>query len=55
MEYQVKGNDLQMLEVRLAKGEAVYTESGGMAWMSHGVGMETNTRGGLLSSAMPRM
>ncbi|MBN2499510.1 MAG: AIM24 family protein, partial [Anaerolineales bacterium] len=49
MEYQVKGNDLQMLEVRLAKGETVFTESGGMAWMSHGIGMETNTRGGLMS------
>lgn len=29
-------------------GESMYTQSGGMAWMSDGVEMETNTRGGLL-------
>ena len=37
------------LDVQLTQGEAMYTESGGMAWMSHGIGMETNTRGGLMS------
>ena len=29
-------------------GESMYTQSGGMAWMSDGVEMGTNTRGGLL-------
>lgn len=29
-------------------GESMYTQSGGMAWMSEGVEMDTNTRGGLL-------
>lgn len=29
-------------------GESMYTQSGGMAWMTEGVEMETNTRGGLL-------
>ena len=29
-------------------GESMYTQSGGMAWMSDGVEMDTNTRGGLL-------
>ena len=28
-------------------GESMYTQSGGMAWMSDGVKMDTNTRGGL--------
>jgi uncharacterized protein (TIGR00266 family) len=49
MEYQIKGNTLQMLEVQLGAGEAVYTESGGMAWMSDGVEMSTDTKGGLMS------
>jgi len=49
MQYRIEGTVMQMLEVQLNQGEAIYTESGGMAWMSDGIEMSTNTRGGLLS------
>ncbi len=47
MEYEIKGTVMPMLELRLHQGEAIYTESGGMAWMSDGVEMQTGGRGGL--------
>ncbi|NPV66457.1 MAG: TIGR00266 family protein [Anaerolineae bacterium] len=47
MRYEIKGTVLPMLEVHLEQGEAIYTESGGMAWMSEGIRMETSGRGGL--------
>jgi uncharacterized protein (TIGR00266 family) len=47
MQYEIKGDDLPMLEMQLQQGEAVYTESGGMAWMSDGIDMETSGRGGI--------
>lgn len=47
MEYEIKGHNMPSLEVRLQVGEAMYTESGGMAWMTEGIRMETNTRGGI--------
>jgi uncharacterized protein (TIGR00266 family) len=48
MEYEIHGTTMQTLDVQLANGEAVYTESGGMAWMSGDIEMSTSTRGGLL-------
>ena len=47
MKYEIKGSDLPMLEMQLEQGEAVYTESGGMAWMSEGIDMSTSGRGGI--------
>ncbi|GAB4569926.1 MAG: TIGR00266 family protein [Anaerolineae bacterium] len=47
MQYEVKGTDMPMLEMQLERGEAVYTESGGMAWMTDGIAMKTSGRGGL--------
>ncbi len=47
MRYEIKGTVLPMLEIHLEQGEAIYTESGGMAWMSEGIRMETSGRGGL--------
>lgn len=47
MQYEIKGSVMPMLEVRLQQGESIYTESGGMAWMSDGIQMETSGRGGL--------
>lgn len=49
MRYAISGTVLQSLEVQLDAGESMFTESGGMAWMSDGIEMETNTRGGLMS------
>lgn len=36
------------VEVTMDSGESMYTQSGGMCWMSDNVAMKTNTRGGLL-------
>jgi len=49
MDYRIEGSVMQFLEVQMKQGEAIYTESGGMAWMSEGIEMTTNTHGGLLS------
>jgi uncharacterized protein (TIGR00266 family) len=49
MRYEVHGNVLPSVDVWLNAGEAVFSESGGMAWMKGDVVMETNTRGGLLA------
>ncbi|NLS79366.1 MAG: TIGR00266 family protein [Chloroflexi bacterium] len=48
MKYEINGTLMQAVEIELVKGESVYTESGGMAWLSGEVEMQTNTRGGLL-------
>ena len=48
MEYKIHGTVMQTLDIVLAQGESVYTESGGMAWMRGNIGMETNTRGGVM-------
>lgn len=48
MKYEIRGTVMQSVEVQLEAGETVYTESGGMAWMSDGIGMDTNMKGGLL-------
>ena len=47
MQYEIKGTLMPNLEVKLAYGESIYTESGGMAWMSEGIDMQTSGRGGL--------
>lgn len=38
---------MPILDVELSPGESVFTESGGMAWMSPNISMDTNMRGGL--------
>jgi uncharacterized protein (TIGR00266 family) len=48
MEYKIHGTTMQTLDIHLTNGEAVYTESGGMAWMSGDIEMSTGARGGLL-------
>jgi uncharacterized protein (TIGR00266 family) len=49
MEYQIQGGMLPSVDVTLRAGESVYTESGGMAWMTGDIRMDTGTRGGLLA------
>ena len=48
MQAKIDGPVMQMVTVSLNKGEAIFTESGGMAWMTQGISMSTNTRGGLM-------
>lgn len=48
MRYQVIGDTMPAVEVTFDQaGESMYTQSGGMAWMSEGVAMDSNMRGGL--------
>ena len=48
MRYQVIGDTMPAVEVVFdAAGETMYTQSGGMAWMTEGVSMDSNMRGGL--------
>lgn len=48
MRYEVLGDTMPAVEVVFDQaGESMYTQSGGMAWMSEGVSMDSNMRGGL--------
>ena len=48
MQYRLVGTTVPAVEMRLNKGESLYTQSGGMTWQTNGVRMETNTNGGLM-------
>lgn len=48
MEYKIIGNTVPVVEMKLNKGEKVYTQSGGMAYQSEGIDMSTNARGGIM-------
>jgi len=47
LRYQLIGTTLQAVTIELGPGQTVYSESGGMAWMSANVKMETTSAGGL--------
>ena len=47
MKYEIKGGQLPVVICKLDRGEAMFTESGGMAWMDSGIAYDANTRGGL--------
>ncbi|MFO7942745.1 MAG: TIGR00266 family protein [Anaerolineales bacterium] len=49
MEYKITGTVMESLDIHLKKGESIYTESGGMAWMRGAIDMDTTTRGGVMS------
>lgn len=48
MDYRIIGDILPVVEVWLQAGESMYTQSGGMAWMSDGFTLESNVKGGLM-------
>ena len=50
MQYEIRGTVMQTVDIRLQAGETVYTESGGMAWMTGNIRMETGMKGGLLGA-----
>lgn len=54
MEYKIIGSTLQAVILELDPGETVYSESGGMAWMSANIAMKTSTRGGGLGGMFKR-
>ncbi len=47
MQYNIFGNTMPAVEFALNKGEAIYTQAGGMSWMSDNISMTTNTKGGI--------
>jgi len=48
IDYQIYGDDMQLVEIRLDKGEGVQAEAGAMLYMTDGIEMQTTTGGGLL-------
>lgn len=48
MEAKVVGDMLPAVVCKLAKGESVITENGGMSWMDDGIQMKTTTNGGIM-------
>jgi uncharacterized protein (TIGR00266 family) len=47
IDYQIYGDDMQMVEIELDPGEAVRAEAGTMMYMDNGIEMQTSTGGGL--------
>lgn len=54
MQYQIIGTLLQAVVINLSEGQEIYSERGGMSWMSDNVKMSTNMEGGL-GGAFKRM
>ena len=50
MDYNIIGQTVPVVEMTLNKGESVYTQSGGMAYQTDGIDMNTNARGGVMKS-----
>lgn len=48
MRYRIVGNVMPAVEMLLDAGESIYTQAGGMTWMSEGIEMNTNARGGFM-------
>ena len=48
MKYEIFGENLPAVTINLDNGESIYTQSGGMTWMSAELTMETNMKGGLM-------
>ena len=46
MKYEIKGDTLPVVICQLDKDESMYTESGGMAWMTPNLEMQTSSGGG---------
>ena len=47
MQYEIWGGMMPAVTLKLDQGESIYTQSGGMSWMTSGINMETNMSGGL--------
>jgi uncharacterized protein (TIGR00266 family) len=48
IDYQIYGDDLQLVEIALDPGEGVRAEAGTMTYMEGGIDMQTSTGGGIL-------
>lgn len=47
LRYKIFGDNLPAVSITLDAGQSVYTQSGGMTWMTQGITMQTNMQGGL--------
>ena len=48
MRYEILGDTMPAMEVTFdTPGETMYTQSGGMAWMTEGISMDSNLKGGI--------
>lgn len=47
LKYQIIGTTLQAVVIELPVGQQIFSERGGMSWMSANIQMETNMEGGL--------
>lgn len=48
MKYQIFGEKLPIVTLQFEAGESIYTQAGGMTWMTDNFTMETNMKGGLM-------
>lgn len=48
LRFEIFGDNLPAVSLRLNPGESIYTQSGGMTWMDAHIVMETNMKGGLM-------
>ena len=56
MKYKLVGNTMPAVEILFENaGESVFTQSGGMTWMSDGISMSTNTRGGFINTVQKKI
>lgn len=46
MKYLIQGSNLPVVSMTLNRGEKIYTQAGGLAWMDNNITMDTNMRGG---------
>ncbi|MBS3165216.1 TIGR00266 family protein [Candidatus Woesearchaeota archaeon] len=54
MRYRIDGTLFPAVTFELEKGESVYSEAGGMAWMSENIELGTEARGGLVEGIKRR-
>ncbi len=50
MQFQIIGQTVPVVEVKLNVGESMYSQRGGMAYQTDGIVMNTNARGGFMKS-----
>jgi len=50
MKYEISGENFPVVTIHLDTGESVYTQTGGMSWMTSGIAMKTNIKGGLIKA-----
>lgn len=48
LRFEIFGDNMPAVSLRLNPGESIYTQSGGMTWMDANIAMETNMKGGLM-------